>query len=83
MDIHLNQVESCVQSHLEHRMELTHQIHSSLKYLGWETLLIRSIDLSMVDIRVLIVELRKEKGSSRRDYMAKFGYTNQRSLVQI
>ena len=52
-------------------------------YLGWETLLIRSIDFSMVDIRILIVELRKEEGSSRRDYMAKFGYTNQRSLVQI
>jgi hypothetical protein len=43
---------------------------------GMEMEALESIDFSMVDIRVLVVEWRPKDGSKRRDYMSKFGYTS-------
>lgn len=41
---------------------------------GLEMEALESIDFSVVDIRVFVVEWRSEDGNSRRDYLAKFGY---------
>ena len=41
---------------------------------GLEMEALESIDFSVVDIRVFVVEWRSEDGNSRRDYLAQFGY---------
>ena len=55
-------------------------------YLGWETLLIRSIDFSMVGYTCPCCGMgRKEDKGAQGEIicMAKFGYNYQRSLVLI